>query len=99
MDPNETLRRLRDFVAEALEGKGFSSEAAELFEALDQWLTKGGSPPDDWARLRGDEAVDLISNTDLPTRRRRSSSRVPSEVVRLELGICPTCGGCGIVKP
>jgi hypothetical protein len=43
MDPNETLRKLREWVKDPTKQPG-----AELFEALDEWLTRGGFPPDDW---------------------------------------------------
>lgn len=57
MDPNETLRRLRDCCTEAAANldKGYEMDAgqgelAELFEALDQWLTNGGFLPKAWER-------------------------------------------------
>lgn len=56
MDPNETLRKLREIVDDTLtsvaRGKRFSKidEMADLFHALDEWLAKGGFPPDAWGR-------------------------------------------------
>lgn len=59
MDPDETLRRLQDKaeweiqdswhvpVSERLRN---AEEMAELFQALDEWLSKGGFPPTDWSR-------------------------------------------------
>lgn len=49
MDPNETLRMLRERVADALNDRDYSPiRVAILFEALDEWLSKGGFLPDDW---------------------------------------------------
>jgi hypothetical protein len=45
MDPNETLQQLRD----EFEGGEFEC-AAELFEALDTWLCRGGFLPEAWQR-------------------------------------------------
>jgi hypothetical protein len=46
MDPNETLRQLR----EKMQGNFIESETRELFEALDEWLAKGGFLPKEWNR-------------------------------------------------
>lgn len=57
MDPNEALARARR-AAERLLSDGFEWDAAECealcesLQALDQWLSKGGFLPDDWARGR-----------------------------------------------
>lgn len=59
MDPNETLRRIREAVARwtELEGKGpewqaertlIAAELIEHVEALDGWLTRGGFLPWAW---------------------------------------------------
>lgn len=64
MDPNETLRALRalvgrvnepDWDAEAMDDADLGSlwaslamDLAEHIEALDDWLTKGGFPPEAW---------------------------------------------------
>jgi hypothetical protein len=58
VDPNEVLRRLRQArhaVQQALDtGQGDLAAAARLLvehtEALDNWLTADGFPPDEWAR-------------------------------------------------
>lgn len=59
MDPNETLRLLREAVAEYRRPLPFSDsdEAAQLLadlvqhvEALDEWLSKGGFLPSAWER-------------------------------------------------
>lgn len=48
MDPNETLRQLR---GELATDRAFIGEPVkELFEALDEWLTKGGFLPTEWER-------------------------------------------------
>jgi len=54
MDPNVTLRQLRAAVSD-MAGDEFEfdasavGDAAELFEALDEWLSNGGFLPEDWA--------------------------------------------------
>lgn len=56
MDPNETLRRLRNVLVdvndtETGEGERFEELALEahgLFFALDEWLSRKGFLPDDW---------------------------------------------------
>jgi hypothetical protein len=56
MDPNETLRLIRLTIKQmAVEEKGglmwtaHAVELSEYVEALDEWLTNGGSLPTDWA--------------------------------------------------
>jgi hypothetical protein len=52
MDPNETIRLLRIIVTENTpDNTGDGSdlgEMIELFDALDNWLVKGGFPPAVW---------------------------------------------------
>lgn len=53
MDVNETLRQLREYVTATNHGEYTigdepTNELIELFEALDDWLTKGGELPDAW---------------------------------------------------
>lgn len=55
MDPNETLRRLREICGETLwkdkELTGDSAtEMAELVDALDMWLSAGNFLPEAWKR-------------------------------------------------
>ena len=64
MDPNETLMCMREcaeevwvltagIVDESFEhstDRQLAQRQAELFEALDQWLLKGGFLPADWKR-------------------------------------------------
>ncbi len=50
MDPNATLRELREL---GNDGEGpidmnCADRAAELFRSLDEWLRRGGFLPDDW---------------------------------------------------
>lgn len=56
MDPNETLRRLRAAVY-AIQTPGYSAvtreDMAELFDALDEWLLRGGFLPDAWQPFAG----------------------------------------------
>ncbi len=50
MDPNETLRLLREMAKEENASR-FDAEAfCALFEALDEWLSRGGLLPTDWAK-------------------------------------------------
>lgn len=49
MNPDETLALLRARVYDALHGRDFSPiRMAELFNGLDEWLSKGGFYPLDW---------------------------------------------------
>lgn len=54
MDPNETLNDLRIMTRSVLnngaESTSVVDDMAELFEALDDWLSKGGFLPDVWQR-------------------------------------------------
>lgn len=58
MDPNTTLATLRELCANQLSGKDgadpstIGGEIAEAFEALDEWITKGGFLPSDWQSSR-----------------------------------------------
>lgn len=51
MDPNETLRRLREYVKHYNNGSladawaTHATDVIELFEALDQWMSRGGFSP------------------------------------------------------
>ncbi len=53
MDPNETLSALRGFTRDVLNDKYIigdmpAEDMAELFSALDDWITRGGFLPDAW---------------------------------------------------
>lgn len=50
MDPNETLKKLRRLLVPTGFGIDEQDDVAELFVALDEWLSKGGALPEDWAR-------------------------------------------------
>lgn len=54
MDPDEALRVAREAAAAVIKyGNGASlsaHELAEAFQALDEWLTKGGFAPSDWRK-------------------------------------------------
>lgn len=47
MDPNATLAQIRHMVKEGSFCEDFA-EIAELIEALDEWLSKGGYLPAEW---------------------------------------------------
>ena len=53
MDPNETLKRIRELVAEFNAEHDIDHPQRELVDAivdLDEWLTGDGFLPDGWAR-------------------------------------------------
>lgn len=52
MDPNETLAELRKLAARLLDTGGWPDDMAEKFQALDEWLSKGGFLPTDWQANR-----------------------------------------------
>jgi hypothetical protein len=69
MDPDEALRVLRelmplirtDYRIEAAAmgepAEPYSEDiAADAFEALDEWLSRGGVPPEAWLTVNGDTA-------------------------------------------
>lgn len=62
MDPNEALRQLRLTIKQMRVDtdpairQAHADEIAEYFEALDEWLTRGGFLPEDW---QGEQAVVL----------------------------------------
>ena len=54
MDPDVTLDRLqrmyRSILSTGVEGFHIANDMAELVEALDGWLSRGGFLPADWVR-------------------------------------------------
>lgn len=56
MDPDQTLTDLRDISAKMAEGMyvpalmAAAHELMEKFQALDEWMSKGGFAPKDWSR-------------------------------------------------
>lgn len=61
MDPNEALRRLREYASEVISAyddiepddpRSNQLALAESFLDLDEWLTKGGFVPDGWQPQR-----------------------------------------------
>lgn len=49
MDPNETLRQIRALYAPGAERTDpDGAELSELVQALDEWLSRGGFPPEEW---------------------------------------------------
>lgn len=54
MDPNQTLRELRDLVETIKYERGQNVNSfydiLDLWSALDQWITRGGSLPENWNR-------------------------------------------------
>lgn len=56
MDPNEALRLLRKYASDT------GGEFGEQFEALDEWLSKGGFLPAAWCHPRPRAELDEIHN-------------------------------------
>lgn len=55
MDPNETLRRMRELTRKIVQDSEESEDAvalAEYVEVIDTWITKGGFLPSAWAAGR-----------------------------------------------
>ncbi len=52
MDPNEALAQLRRYADAAVDDapEDWLDMAPELFQALDDWLSRGGFLPADWQR-------------------------------------------------
>lgn len=58
MDPNETLKRMRELAEKIIKSNNAEESAqmgdrlADHFQALDSWLFTGGFLPKDWERIR-----------------------------------------------
>lgn len=59
MDPNANLKAQREIVKKLLDGNTeqslfihYAVQLAELVQALDQWMSRGGFLPEAWARGR-----------------------------------------------
>lgn len=51
MDPNANLEEQRRIVSTIIrDGSGDAERLADLVEALDEWLSKGGFLPEAWKR-------------------------------------------------
>jgi hypothetical protein len=55
MDPNETLRRMRELHTQwneeaAIDSVDLAAAMFDYFDALDTWLSRGGFLPDAWQR-------------------------------------------------
>lgn len=101
MDPNATLQELRDLVKTMLGDRTVAMKdlpalleqhrhAAELFEALDNWLGKGGFPPTAWkppATLVTQESDNQEAvrrrNQEFTTWRERVAEELPSLAQRV----------------
>lgn len=68
MDPNETLKLLREATTEVLTDNGkvpdVAQRMAELVEALDGWLKKGGALPTAWAKPRPEQLFEVRLHCD-----------------------------------
>lgn len=60
MDPNETLKQLREWARKTLQNEDCEPdrhvEAAALLLDLDEWLVRGGFLPRGWSGARRDGA-------------------------------------------
>lgn len=71
MDPNETLRLLREAItglfAVDTDNASYDPavEIAERFQALDEWLSKGGFLPTDWVAGYRTKSGRVLSDTEL----------------------------------
>lgn len=69
MDPNANLREMREKVITInTSTKGgqiveAAAELAELVEAMDEWLTKGGFAPIEWTKTTPEHWQEVLSNT------------------------------------
>lgn len=55
MDPNTVLEDIRRYIGRVgVEG----NELTEAFDALDEWLSKGGYLPEDWEPFAGGRRVE-----------------------------------------
>ena len=55
MDPNETLDAIRRVIKRINEGESQSDDfegICDLFEAFDEWMSKGGFLPTDWRKSK-----------------------------------------------
>lgn len=67
MDPNETLARIRQLIDTEFRDVENSpavsrprlAELTEHFRALDDWLSRGGFPPEAWGRPETDDEYAL----------------------------------------
>jgi hypothetical protein len=50
MDPDETLKEIREILQKKRIEIGELSRLLDCFEALDEWITKGGCLPKDWQK-------------------------------------------------
>lgn len=93
MDPNALLTRLRAEVTSHREhGDGDASALVDAFEALDEWLSRGGFPPASWvtsSTTTVERMEHLGSALDDVQRELSSSQEMVEELVR-ELNAYPT---------
>lgn len=64
MDPNETLRSLRELVEQVYNEEGDVNDQLEdfagYFEDLDGWISKGGFLPRDWNENRAGASLRVV---------------------------------------
>lgn len=83
MDPNETLRMLRLTIKQVAvdEDDGVRlahyREVVEYVTALDEWLSRGGFPPEAWR-----EGTDAVGSSEDEDRQAPTSSGVPLSAYR-----------------
>lgn len=79
MDPNETLRRLRQLIG-GTENVVPWAEAVDLFTDLDEWLSKGGFLPQDWAGVQQLNTVESTSKGPCTATVRINTKTLPCEL-------------------
>lgn len=86
MDPNEALKNAREALIafHAEEDSTLIEEAAgrlaDAFEALDEWLMKGGFMPEAWERAHEERARVIRPNTALVDAAREGQALADDEV-------------------
>lgn len=90
MDPNKTLKNCRIAAMNLLTANNNATavELAETFEALDQWLSKGGFPPAAWTTPK-DCKCKASSTCETPGHKQRAMNIIHERTCNNEL--CPGC--------
>lgn len=56
MDPNATLKRIREFIESVTDGETPDPhewyDFIDLVEGLDDWMSRGAFMPEDWSKSR-----------------------------------------------
>ena len=63
MDPNAALAEAKEILADRDVTDEYLPRLADIFEALDDWLSKGGFLPDEWQSPEYKQMRDFYLNT------------------------------------